>query len=100
EIFNWYYVACRYRRYSVKWKEIHHKYPGKFILIGDVIEEKISESTFRIVEGTVLEVSDDPKVIRSAYKELKEQGKNVLYSIPATPDDFIVENVPFMGILS
>ena len=92
-------VDC-FRRNDMKWLEIRHKYPDKFILISDIKEEKISESTYRILEGTVLKVSDDPKEIRSAYKDFKKQGKNVLYSLPTTPDDFIVENVPFMGILA
>lgn len=82
----------------MKWSDIRKKYPGKFILIGDIVEEKISDSRYRILEGNVLKVSDDIKEIRYAYQELKERGENVLYSLPST-DDFIVENIPIMSIL-
>jgi hypothetical protein len=45
----------------MKWREIRQRYPNKFILIGDVVEEKISENKYRILEGTIIEVSDDGK---------------------------------------
>lgn len=84
----------------MKWIEIRQKYPNKFILIGDVVEEKISENKFRVLEGTIIEVSDDGKKIIKLYREHKRSGKNVLFSLPTTPLDFIVEDVPVKGILS
>ncbi len=83
----------------MKWSEIRKKYPNKFILIGDISEEKISKTKFRILEGKILEVSENGKDIRQAYQKYKKQGINVLYSLPTTPQDFIVENIPFKGIL-
>ena len=83
----------------MKWREIRQKYPNKFILIGDVVEEKIFANKYRILEGTILEVSDDGKKIRKLYQEHKKGGKNVLFSLPTTPLDFIVEDVPVKGIL-
>jgi ACT domain-containing protein len=38
----------------MKWTEIRQKHPNKFILIGDVVEEKISETKYRILEGNIL----------------------------------------------
>ncbi|MEE4356628.1 MAG: hypothetical protein V2I97_09165, partial [Desulfococcaceae bacterium] len=32
--------------------------PDKFVLIGDIVEEKISETRSKVIEGTVLEVSE------------------------------------------
>ncbi|MFQ5631918.1 MAG: hypothetical protein ACE5I1_24370, partial [bacterium] len=63
------------------------------------VEEKISKTKFKVVEGKVLEVSDDFKEIRRAYQEYKQQGKDVLFSLPSTPLEFIVENVPIIGIM-
>lgn len=83
----------------MKWSDIREKYPNKFVLIGDIVEKKLSETKFQILEGTVLEVSQDGKRIRQSYRMYKKQGRNVLYSLPTTPYEFIVENVPFKGIL-
>jgi hypothetical protein len=83
----------------MQWLEIRKQYPSAFILLGDLIEEKISETHYKILEGTVLKVSDDAKEIREAYQRYHKQGMQVIYALPSTPQDFIVENVPFMGIL-
>lgn len=83
----------------MKWSDIRQQYPGKFILLGDLVEEKISDTKSRIVAANILKVSDDDKEIREAYKEYKRKGMNVLYSLPSTPQEFIVENVPFKGII-
>ncbi len=83
----------------MKWSEIRSRYPDKFILLGDIVEEKISETKYRIMEGNILKVSDDAKEIRGFYQDYKNKGINVIYSLPSTPQDFIVENVLFMGIL-
>ncbi len=84
----------------MKWSEIRKQYPDKFILIGDLVEEKISETQSKIIEGNILKISDDGKEIRQAYQQYKQKGMNVLYSLPTTPEEFIVENVPFKGILT
>jgi hypothetical protein len=83
----------------MKWSEIRMQYPDKFILLGDISEEKISETESRIAEGKILKISDDGKEIRKAYQEYRKKGINVIYSLPSTPHDFIIENVLFMGIL-
>lgn len=83
----------------MKWQDIRGKHPNKFILIGDLVEEKLSKTKSRIIEGTILEVSENSKEIRKAYRRYQQQGRDVLYSLPSTPDEFIVENVPFKGIL-
>ena len=83
----------------MKWPEIRSKYPDKFILVGDIIEEKISERKYRILEGKVLKVSDNPKEIMEDYEYFNRKGMNVLYALPNTPQEFIVENVLFLGIL-
>jgi len=83
----------------MKWSEIRQKHPNQFILIGDIVEEKISETRFRILEGNVLYVTENGKEVRRAYQKYKKQGLDVLYSLPTTPRDFIVENIPVKGIL-
>ena len=83
----------------MKWLEIKKKYPDKFILIGNIVEQKISETQSRILEGKILRVSDSGKEIREAYRQYKRKGKEVLFSLPTTPDEFIVENAPFKGII-
>ena len=57
----------------MKWAEIRKQYPNKFILISDIIEEKLSETKFRIMEGTVLKTSNNAKEIRQAYQEYKKK---------------------------
>ena len=83
----------------LKWAEIRMQYPDKFILLGDIVEEKISENQVKIIEGTILKVSDEAKEIRALYQHYKKQGQNVIYALPSTSQDFIVEDVLFMGIL-
>ena len=83
----------------MKWSEIRKNYPNKFILIGDIVEEKIEENKSRILEGKILKVSDDGKEIRQAYQYYKKKGMSVLYSLPTTPQEFIIEDVPLKGIL-
>ncbi len=83
----------------MKWIEIREQYPDKFILLGDIVEEKITDTKFRVLEGRIIKVSDDPKEIRKAYQDHKRKGVNVIYALPGTPNDFIVENVFFAGIL-
>ena len=78
----------------MKWFEIRKQYPDKFILIGDIIEEQISETQSKIVEAKILKVSDNGKEIRKAYRQCKKKGMEVLYSLPTTPEEFIVENEP------
>ncbi len=84
----------------MKWSEIKNQYPNKFILIGDIGEERISESQSKIIEAKVLEIRDTGKGIMQAYRRYKQQGMNVLYSLPTTPEEFIVKNVPFKGIFT
>ena len=83
----------------MKWSDIRRQHPDKFILLGDLVEEKISETKYRIIEGTILKVSDDAQEIRQLYQAYKQKGAKVIYSLPMTPSDFIVENVLFMGLL-
>jgi hypothetical protein len=83
----------------MKWTDIRRQYPNQFILLGNLVEQKISDTKYKIVEGTILKVSDDAKEIREAYQHYKRAGKQVIYALPSTPQNFIVENVPFMGIL-
>lgn len=83
----------------MKWLEIRKRYPDKFILIGDIVEEKISETQSKILEGRILRVSDNGKEIREAYQQYKNKGKEVLFSLPTTPEEFIIENAPFKGII-
>ena len=59
----------------MKWLEIRKKYPDKFILIGDIVEEKISDTQSKILEGKILKVSDDGREIREAYQQHKKKGK-------------------------
>lgn len=82
----------------MKWSEIKKKHPNSFILLGDIVEEQISENKSRLIEGEVIKTSDDPKAIRSLYQEYKKKGMDVLYALPSTPEEFIIENIPFMGI--
>ena len=83
----------------MQWAEIRRQYPNTFILLGDLVEEKMSETTCRIVSGVVLKVSDNAKEIREAYQRYTQEGMSVIYALPSTPEDFIVEDVPFMGLL-
>lgn len=83
----------------MQWTEIRRQYPNRFILLGDPVEEKISDRTYRIVAGDILQVSDDAKEIRKSYQAYTQQGKSVIYALPGTPEEFIVEDVPFMGLL-
>jgi len=83
----------------MKWSEIQKQYPDKFILLGDISEEKISETKSRVIEGKILKITDNAKEIRGDYQDCRKKGMNVVYSIPGTSDDFIIENVVFMGIL-
>ena len=82
----------------MKWSEIKKQHPDSFILLKSIIEEKISENKSRLLEGTIVEISQDPKTIRSLYQEYKLKGIDVLYTLPSTPENFIIEDVPFMGI--
>ncbi|MBI1926078.1 hypothetical protein HYR99_17725 [Candidatus Poribacteria bacterium] len=84
----------------MKWSEIRKQHPDKFILIGGIVEEKISGTQSKLIEGKILKISDDGKEIRKVYQQYKQKGMNVLYSLPTTPEEFIVENVPFKGILT
>lgn len=83
----------------MQWSEIRKQYPNKFVLIGEIVEEKMSETQSRILEGTVLKISDNGKEIRQVYQQYKHKGKEVLYSLPLTPEEFIVENIPYKGII-
>lgn len=33
------------------------------------------------------------------YQQYKHKGREVLYSLPSTPEEFIVENIPYKGII-
>jgi hypothetical protein len=83
----------------MRWIDIRKQFPNRFVLLENVIEEKLSEKESRIISGDVLETSDDVKAIMKAYREQAAMGKKVIYSLPNTPDDFIVEDVAFMGIM-
>jgi uncharacterized NAD(P)/FAD-binding protein YdhS len=83
----------------MKWQDIHKQYPNQFVLLGDIVEEKVSDFKSKIIEGTVIEVFDNGSDIRKAYRERKKRGEKVLYSLPTTSDEFIVENIPFKGFL-
>ncbi len=84
----------------MKWTDIRRQYPDAFVLLSDLVEERIAANTFRIVEGSVLKVSQDAKEIRAAYQECLRRGQQALYALPSTPEEFIVENVAFMGRLA
>lgn len=82
------------------WTEIRRRYPNAFILLGDLIEEKISATQSKIVGGKIVKVSQNAKEIRDAYQICRQDGKQVIYALPTTPEEFIVEDVPFMGRLA
>ncbi len=82
----------------MKWSEIKKQYPDSFILMDNIVEEKISENKSRLLEGNIVQVSQNPKTIRLLYQEYKQKGIEVLYTLPSTPENFIIENVPFMSI--
>ncbi len=84
----------------MKWAEIKKQYPHKFLLIGDIVEERISEHQSKIIEAKVLEIRDNGKDIMQAYRHYKQQGMDVLYSLPTTSEEFIVRNVPFKRIFT
>lgn len=81
----------------MKWQEIRRLHPNKFILIGDIVEETISETRSKILEGTILKTSEDGREIRRTYQQFKHRGLEVLYSLPTTSEEFIVENIPYKG---
>ena len=76
----------------MKWPEIKRIYPDKFILIGDIEEERISDTKCRIFGGKIIQTSEEASVILKAYQDYKEKGSEVLYALPNTPEDFIIEN--------
>lgn len=82
----------------MKWSDIRKKYTGKFILMSDLVEEHISEDQSKITARNVIQVSNDGKEIMQAYRHYEQKGLNVLYSLPTTPKEFIVKNVPFRGM--
>ncbi|WP_069470400.1 hypothetical protein [Candidatus Marithrix sp. Canyon 246] len=82
----------------MKWVDIKQRYPDQFILLGNLVEEHISLHRYKILGGEVLKVSNDAKEIRTEYQKYNSQGKDVLYSLPSTTEEFIVENIPFKGI--
>jgi hypothetical protein len=83
----------------MRWADIRNRYPDQFILLGDIVEEKISDTKSKILAGKVLKASDDPREIRRMYQEYRRKGMNVLYSLPSTPEEFIVEDVPSKGLI-
>ena len=40
----------------MQWPEIRKQYPTKFVLLGEIVEEKMSETQSKILEGTVLKI--------------------------------------------
>ena len=72
----------------MKWSEIRQQYPNKFILVGDIVEEKISETRSKILEGNVLKVSEDGREIRKVYQQYK---KNTNRRRMATPLGLFIE---------
>jgi hypothetical protein len=74
-------------------------YPDLFILIENVEEVTISETTSRVLGGDVIKTSSDLKEIMKNYQDCKKSGKNVLFALPNTPEDFVIENVAMMGIM-
>lgn len=84
----------------MKWADIKKQYPNKFILIGDIVEERISENQSKVIDATVLETRDSGPEIMQAYRLYTQQGMDVLYSLPTTPEEFIVRNVPLKGRLT
>jgi hypothetical protein len=83
----------------MKWKEIKENHPNQFILLDDVKEEHVSEGHYRILGGTIVKTGNDLIEIMKLYQELKKSGKNVIYALPSTPEDFLIEDVPMMGIM-
>jgi aryl carrier-like protein len=83
----------------MKWKEIKENHPNQFILLEDVEEEHISEGHYRILGGNIVKTGDDLMEIMKLYQEFKKSGKNVIYALPSTPEDFLIEDVPMMGIM-
>ncbi len=47
----------------MKWADIKKQYPNKFILIGDIVEERISENQTKVVDARVLETHDSGQEI-------------------------------------
>ena len=91
-------MKAKNQELTMKWQQMREQYPNQFILIGNVLEEQISDTMFRIIGGELIEVSKDPKKIQRLYQEHKNSGKNVLYALPTTPNEFIVENIPIYGV--
>ncbi|MBD3239743.1 MAG: hypothetical protein GF331_04095 [Chitinivibrionales bacterium] len=43
--------------------------------------------------------TDDPRLLFGAYRQHKGRGENVLYCLPTTAEEFIVEEKPVLGVL-
>ncbi len=82
----------------MKWADIKKQYPNKFLLLGDLVEEHISDNQSKILEATVLEIRETGQDIMQAYRRYKQEGKEVLYALPSTPEEFIIRDVPFKGV--
>jgi len=83
----------------MNWQDIKTQYPNQFILLGNLVEKRLSESKTQILAGEILLVSDDAKAIREAYRKFKLAGQDVLFTLPSTPTELVVENIPMKGIL-
>jgi len=82
----------------MKWADIKKQYPDKFLLIGDIVEKRLSERESQVLEVNVLEIRETGQDIMQAYRRYKQEGKEVLYALPSTPEEFIIRDVPFKGV--
>ncbi|HEX2957211.1 MAG TPA: hypothetical protein VHO70_10275 [Chitinispirillaceae bacterium] len=69
----------------MQWTEIKRKYPEKFILIDDIVEEDINGSSSRVISGTVIASTDNLKEIMRLYAHSKNMGKKCALCAPGHP---------------
>ncbi len=52
----------------MEWAKIRKQYPDQFTFIGNVLEDKIFDTMFKIISGELIEVSKNPKKILKIYQ--------------------------------
>ena len=90
------YIDCMS---SVTFEEIRKCYPSSFLVLLDYKEKKLPSGKVEVTSAGEVRAFDTGVEMYNSYRELKKQGRSVLFCTPNYRENFVIGQIPSMRVL-
>ena len=78
---------------TISFKEIRQRYPNDFLVLLDFDEEELPSGQIQVTGADEVRAFDSGSEMYDTYRELKRQGRKVLFCTPNYRQSFVIEKV-------